>query len=170
MSEPSVRQILEDLQSSCLREDLFKVEQWQWQESLQIWLYNIAWLQVSGMVLWRDENRGVPLVLVSRQQSSAWTYLLAAAPTTSYLHPPPAAKRNWVLFCFVFFHSTSRRFYLLFSFGHFMLWCLLCVESQRFNCVIVEIYIVPKTNRLLSCDTLSYLIADSRGRRLFIIH
>lgn len=63
-----------------------------------------------------------------KQQSSAWTYLLAAAPTRSYLLAPPQPKEIG-FWCFVFFHSTSWSFISCLVLTVSMLWCLLCVES-----------------------------------------
>lgn len=109
----------------------------------------------------------------SKQQSSAWTYLLAAAPTRSYLLAPPQPKE--IGFWCLFFSFHFMKFYLLFSFDRFNVVvppvCWISI-STVWNCETscVEISIVPETNRLLSCDILSHLIAVSLGRRLFIIH
>lgn len=93
-----------------------------------------CWAARFRLVLWREEERTGVYPLFSFQTTKH--RLDVSASSSSYYiisAGPPQPKE--IGFCFVFsFHFM--KFYLLFSFDHFMLWCLLCVESpfQLYDC------------------------------------
>lgn len=130
-------EILEDLQSSSLKEDLFKVEQWQWQESLQTWLYNIVSLQDSG---WFCEEKRTGVNPLFSFQATKQRLDVSARSSSYYIISADPPQPKEIGFGFWFFSFHFMKFYLLFSFDHFMLWCLLCVESPFQLCDCGSLY------------------------------